>query len=430
MKILFVSFRFPPYNSIGAVRSGKTAKYLSKKGNKLFVLSAANQGLSETLKVEIEEDCITRTLWLDVNNPVKVIMGGQYSKLRKESERATKVSMVRKTIAYGKQAYKTIIHFPDGQIGWYPYAVSKGTKLIYESKPDIIYASAGPYTSLLVAEKLSKRSGIPWVAEFRDLWMDNHYRQYGPIRNTLEGILERKTLKTASGFVTVSQPLADILKVKYPKPTEVITNGFDPDDYESGLTPDPGNPVRIVYTGSIYQGKRDPSPLLEAIGKLGAEKVNVTVDFYGERLALVGDLAEKYGCRENVQVYPSVSYEESLRIQQKADVLLLLLWNDPREKGVFTGKVFEYLGAKRPILVVGPEDNVASQTILERQAGTLMNEPGAIARQLLEWIKSKRENGMVPPPPADALKGFTREEQTRRLGEFLESIISEGRRGK
>lgn len=425
MKILFVAGCFPPTNVIGAVRTGKTAKWLHKMGHEVTVLTPDRRTQTPSLKVEIPGECVIYTYWFDYGGRLRKGLGENLSegKLQRNGLRKIAKGMFEKT-------YRGLVEFPDRQNGWYPYAVRTGKKLLKSISFDVIYASATPYTALMVAARLSKLSGIPWVAEFRDLWMDNHYRQFGPLRNTLEGILERKTLSTASGFVTVSQPLAEILKAKYPQPNEVITNGFDPDDYAAGLTPDAGNPVRIAYTGSIYQGKRDPSPLLEAIGNLGEEKVNVKVDFYGERLGLVRDLAEKYGCRENVQVYPSVSYEESLKIQQKADVLLLLLWNDPREKGVFTGKVFEYLGAKRPILVIGPEDNVASQTILERQAGTLLKEPGALARQLSEWIKSKRENGVVPPPPAGALKGFTREEQTGHLVEFLESIISEGRRGK
>lgn len=425
MKILFVTGYFPPTNVIGAVRTGKTAKWLKNAGHFINVLTPDRRQENPFLKVEVPEECILYTDWFDYSGRVrKVARGSLVPTEPNENLKKSKIMFLLES------CYRGLVEFPDSENGWYPFAVRAGAQLIRACPFDIIYASATPYTALLVAARLSRLFDIPWVAEFRDLWMDNHYRHFGPIRKTLEGLLERRTLETASAFVTVSQTLADILKKKYPKPTEVITNGFDPDDYELGLNPDPGAPVRIVYTGSIYQGKRDPSPLLEAIGKLSDERVNVKVDFYGERLALVRGLAEKYGCRENVQIYPSVPYEESLRIQQKADVLLLLLWNDPREKGVFTGKVFEYMGARRPILVLGPEDNVASQTILERRAGTVLNEPGAIARQLMNWIKTKREKGMVPPPPADSVKGFTREEQTERLGEFLESVIIEGRRGK
>jgi hypothetical protein len=425
MKVLFVSFRFPPYNSIGAVRTGKTAKYLEKFGYEVHVLTAENQELEGNLKTEITKKSITRTSWFNVNMPLRKILFNKYNITRDLSERKEKHRNKAMFLSYCANLYKNIFHFPDAQIGWYPYAVTRGKEIIRRNNFDIIYASAGPYTSFLIAATLSKSAGIPWVAEFRDLWIDHHNRQFGPIRNSLEGILERKTIATASGLVTVSQPLADILKAKYSQPTAVITNGFDPNDYKSEFTPAPGCCMRLVYTGSVFQGKQDPSPLFEAIGKLGEESANLHVDFYGDRLSFVKDMAEKFDCSYNVSVHSRVSYEESLKNQQTADILLFLLWNDPDEKGIFSGKLFEYLGARRPVLAIGPVENVASQAIIERKAGIVLNDPEEIAKQLKAWIKMKKGNGRIDSPPDNATWGFTREDQTKKLAGFLEFIIRE-----
>lgn len=425
LRILFISYFFPPYNTIGAVRVGKTAKYLHRLDHQVRVLTATKQPLDDNLQVEIPGEQILRTEWVDVNTPLKWLFKGNFNHIKGLSERPT--SRKNKLIAWGRRKYQTLAHYPDGQIGWYPYALSGGRKLLQDWKPDIIFASAMPYTSLLVANRLSKEFQIPWVAEFRDLWVDNHYREYGPLRNFIDTKIEKSTLQSASGLVTVSEPAAEILRSKYTQPCVVIPNGFDPDDYDSNAKPSDEASLKIVYTGSLYRGKRDPSNLFKAIDLLGKDRGNVDVHFYGPNLGLVGDLAKKYGCEANVQVHDPIPYLESLRVQQQADILLLLLWDNPEEKGVFTGKVFEYLGARRPILIIGPEDNVASQTIIERKAGIVATDPEAIAEHLKIWIENKKKGIPIESPPEEATKGFTREEQGRMLAEFLESIVLESR---
>ncbi|HOI82361.1 MAG TPA: glycosyltransferase family 4 protein [Synergistales bacterium] len=426
MNILFVSYFFPPFNTIGAVRVGKFAKFLVKQNHDIRVVSARKQPLPDNLPLEINTKIVSYSPWIDVNGPRNFFLGKKKAGINTILD-GNRKKLKHRIISKAKEFYNSMFHFPDPQIGWYPYALSGGRKLLQDWKPDIIFASAMPYTSLLVANRLSKEFQIPWVAEFRDLWVDNHYREYGPLRNFIDTKIEKSTLQSASGLVTVSEPAAEILRSKYTQPCVVIPNGFDPDDYDSNAKPSDEASLKIVYTGSLYRGKRDPSNLFKAIDLLGKDRGNVDVHFYGPNLGLVGDLAKKYGCEANVQVHDPIPYLESLRVQQQADILLLLLWDNPEEKGVFTGKVFEYLGARRPILIIGPEDNVASQTIIERRAGIVATDPEAIAGHLKIWIENKKKGIPIESPPEEATKGFTREEQARKLAEFLESIVLESR---
>ena len=135
-------------------------------------------------------------------------------------------------------------------------------------------------------------------------------------------------------------------------------------------------------------------------------------------------LAAQYDIQSIVQVNESIPYKEALRAQRQADVLLLLLWNDPREKGVYTGKLFEYIGAGRPILAIGPSDNVAAELIVERKAGIVLQRPTDIAEQLQKWIVQKQVSGAIPPLPLDAGTGLSREEQTRQLERVLLGIVT------
>lgn len=430
MKIFFISFFFPPFNTIGAIRTGKMAKYLVSQGHEIRIISADDQPLPSCLLLELPDSLVSRTPWVHLGSQIKQRfrkdIGEKMSPETKNYGRRPKETN-RTELLFFKKIYESLFRFPDSQVGWLPFAVRKGRKILKEWTPDIIFASAMPYTSLLVANRLSKEFQIPWVAEFRDLWVDNHYREYGPLRNWIDKKMENSTLQNSSGLVTVSEPAAEILRSKYTQPCVVIPNGFDPNDFQQGLSPSPEGPLKIVYTGSIYQGKRDPSILFKALDLLGDLKDFVRMEFYGPDLSLVGDLAKHYGCEENLLIHEQIPYKESLVKQQQADILLLLLWDNPEEKGVFTGKVFEYLGARRPILIIGPEDNVASQTIIERRAGIVATDPEAIAEHLKIWIENKKKGIPIESPPEEATKGFTREEQARMLAEFLESIVLESR---
>lgn len=422
MRILIVSYFFPPFNTMGAVRVGKMAKFLYRMGHELKVISASNQPLQPTLPLEIPEDSVYYTRCLNVNAIPEILLGGRR---RVAAEGFVPKGRSRNLLRELGRLYKTVTNFPDGQIGWYPFAVQAALCLLATWKPDLIYASAMPYTSLLAARRLSKKFGIPWVAELRDLWVDHHFYQYPGWRKKIEDILEHRICQSAAGIVTVSEPLAEILRAKYQVPVRVILNGFDPEDYPETMV-DRSNDqfLRIVYTGMIYEGKQDPSPLFAALKLLGPEAKKVRIEFYGRYLEPARLLAKRYGVEQQVVVHPTVPYRESMARQKAADVLLLLLWNDPRGKGLFSGKLFEYLGAGRPVLAIGPDDNVAAALIRERLAGVVAGEPEEIASVLRRWI-AIREHGPIPPIDTSMVRDFTREEQARRLMEFLHEVIKE-----
>ncbi|MGE5404441.1 MAG: glycosyltransferase [Candidatus Saccharibacteria bacterium] len=422
MKIMIISYFFPPYAIIGAVRVGKMAKYLTAFGHDVRVISAADQPLPTSLPVEIPLGQVVYTKWYNVNSPVEMALGGR-ERVVSSAElvpQGTFWSAVKKGLW---NPYKTILNFPDPQVGWFPFARSAGADMIKSWQPDVIYASAVPYTSLLIAASLSKKYSIPWVAELRDLWIDNHYYSFPNWRRSIEAIVEKKILSSANGMVTVSEPLAQVLRSKFNKPVQVVMNGFDPEDSEMiPVMEKPKNELSIVYTGLIYEGKRDPSPLFEALSILGLEADIVKVKFYGRSLGIVRQMAKRYGVERSVEINDPVPYQESLRIQKEADILLLLLWDDPQERGVFTGKLFEYLGAKRPVLTIGPADNVASELIISRNAGYVSNQAQSIAAKLKDWIELKKRDGVIAQLNDQVTKGLTREDQARVMEEFFTKV--------
>ncbi len=409
MKLLLVSFFFPPYNAIGAVRMGKLAKSLIADGHEVRVLTAAGQALPDTLPLEIPPEWVIATRWWDVNQIPYLLFG------RRETAYRRGDTPMPPLLAGLRRAYQAAFNLPDGQIGWLPHAVRAGKKLIREWRPDLIYCSASPYTSLFVGHRLSRWSSVPWVAEFRDLWVDNPYIARPAWRRWLERRLEAATVPTAAGLVTVSEPMAALLESKFAMPTLTVLNGFDPDDYPP-TPPAPGDPNRltITYTGMIYPGRRDPTPLFQALQRLGDQRRHIRVLFVGRALPEVMLQAERHGVAECVENAEPVPFHESIRLQCAADILLLLLWDHPSEKGVYTGKLFEYVGAKRPILAIGSQDGVAADLIRKRQAGVVSNDPAAIQSSLLAWLAEKRRTGVVAPIDA-ATDGLTRRDQFAKI---------------
>jgi glycosyltransferase involved in cell wall biosynthesis len=415
VKILFLAFYFPPYNNIGAVRAAALARYWHERGAELKVLSAAPQPYGATLENPLPESLVTRTAWLDVNALPRRVLGAR----RVEAEGYATES---RAVARLGGLYRTLVNFPDGEVGWLPHARRAGRALLAGWRPDFIYATARPFSTLLAASRLARACALPWFAELRDLWTDSHRYPHPAWRRRLERRLEARALASARGLVTVSAPLAERL-ARFARPVEVAMNGYD-----EGSQPAPArrdfDGLRIVYTGMVYEDDQDPVPLFQALA-LTRGKAAVRVEFYGrsgaERLRR---LARASGVEDLVVVASPVPHRESLALQRGADVCLLLLWRDPAERGIYTGKLFEYLGARRPVLAVGAGADAAARLVREREAGLVSDAPRDIADWLLARWREKQQSGGVADLAPAACAGLSRREQFERLDRFIAACLA------
>jgi len=320
---------------------------------------------------------------------------------------------------------KGFIVYPDEQKHWQPFGVETGYKLLQKEKFDALISSAGPVTAHLIAKELKERSGIPWIADFRDLWTQNHYYQYGMFRRRIERRLELKTLAKADALVTVSEPLAKKLgSLHYGKRVFVIPNGFDPDDVKSApLT----KKFTITYTGQLYQGKRDPESLLRAlyemIGEGEIEKDTIEVRFFGPLQYWLDQEIKSYRLEEVVRQQGVVPREVALEKQRESQILLLLNWDDPDECGVYTGKIFEYLAAKRPILALGGPDGVVSQLLQETGAGVHIKNVDALKQFLRNCYEEYQATGQVRYyGKEEQIEKYSHREMSRKFAEVLSEV--------
>lgn len=441
MRVLIVSGYFPPFAPMSGVRAGKLAKYLLARGHDVRVLAAKDLPFPPLLRLEIPERLVRYADRIDVNALPRRLAAlrnraasagpeaaarntGSEDKAPRNSQAAGHKSILHQILRRLVGVYQDLTNWPDPQIGWLPYAVSDGAKLLQDWRADVIYATVPPLTGLLVARRLSRRFGIPWVAEFRDLWVDHPYYDAPAWRRPFERWQERMTLRSAGGIVTVSDIWRELLRERFGKPTITVLNGFDPDDYPAeALASDSGaDALTIVYTGTLYPGRRDPTPLFQAVARLGERGRAIRMKFYGADPDTVFALAAKAGVSQQVEAPPAVSYDRIIPLQRAADVLLLLRWNDPSEQGIVPGKLFEYAGARRPILCLGYEHGDVPDIIRRHELGVVSEDSGVIAAQLDRWLAEKQSSGQVAPLPASARDGLSRNDQFAKLESFLADI--------
>lgn len=339
---------------------------------------------------------------------------------------------VKPFLSFLYKFYQEIIHYPDEEKGWKPFAVNAGSELLQNEDIDAMISSSSPVTSHLIAKELKNRHETPWVADFRDLWTQNHNYHYGNIRKFFERRLELKTLQPADVLVTVSPLWAEELRTLHRgKKTYTITNGFDSDKMSNGQV-DLTSKFTITYTGQIYTGKQDPSKLLAALRDLIHDGTmnpdDVEVRFYGPENELLAKEIEEYGLFDIVKQYGIVPRGVSFKKQRESQLLLLLnwevSWEDQREKGWYPLKIFEYLAAQRPILAIGGSGEDVIRELLDKtKAGVYalsVEDIKRIIRELYSEYKCKGEisyNGNI-----DKINKYSHREMARKFAEVLDKL--------
>lgn len=393
---------------------GKITKYLYQFGHDVRVVTNKHRSEDRSAPLEIPKEYCTYTN----TTTFEQIIGKDYYEKTMFGK-----AIFRAKIAIKKR--KSSYLLPDSSWAWYTNGVKEANELLKNWKPDLIYSSALPISAHFVARKISINHDIPWVAEYRDLWSGGHGARVSNIQSAFLKRIETWLLKPTIGLVTVSKPLAAYLRHLHKKSVSVIYNGFDSNPYAQSSYPEKrseSDKLTIVYTGSIYEG-RDPTVLFEAIDRLAELKEYIQVKFYTSSNSMIEEKIKNYNLENSVKRLDFVPYNQSLRIQSEADVLLYLSYSSDTHagRGILSGKVFEYLGAERPILSIGADSN---HLLIEQGLMLHLNDPEKIKNQLVQWINEKKENGIKEVNTDLPIRNtYSRLEQTKRLEEFIFSLL-------
>jgi len=319
-----------------------------------------------------------------------------------------------------------ILSFPDGKKAWKPIALDAAHRLFNNRKVDLLFSSSSPVTTHLIAHDLKRRYNIPWMADLRDLWTQNHYYPYSPLRKFFERRLERKIFSQANALSTTSDPLADDLRRIHSIPSiHTIHNGFDPMEVEEVPLTDE---FTITYAGALYQGKRDPGPLFQALEELietqQIDPAVLDIRFYGRKQAWLDKKIQKYNFEKIAQQYGFLPRTEALKKQRESQLLLLLNWNDPREVGTYTGKIYEYLAARRPILSIGAPRGVVTDLLDQTQSGAYAINGEELKRVLMKYYHEYRTQDGIPYHGIeDIINLYSHREMAKKFSIVFDEIL-------
>ena len=439
-KVLLIAYFYPPFNKVGAVRAAKFAKYLPEFGWEPIVLTRDWDSVGG----------------LPVVSGVQTVRTGYADRLsafRRGNNSATDAdestppaspatgglkTRLRRTAAYWA---KEALAYPDEFVGWKPFALEAGRRILREQEISLILCTAKPYSSFAIARQLAAESGLPWVADFRDPWTQGPAYNHSRPRALFERSLESRWLSSARLLTTVSEPWAAGLRALHHKPVTVVANGYDEEDY-SGPPQQPTAKFTLTYTGRVYSGtridpgysgERDPGLLFQAVRELldrGAiDPANFEIRFYGpdrEQADIFGQ-AKAHGIGAVVNHYGLLAYTASLIRQRESSALLLLNWKSAedtfRQQGWFTAKVYEYMGAGRPILAM-PVHKGVEALLCETGAEFSADSPAQIAAILADWYAQFAATGQLPySGTPQKIRSYTRRSQTKLLAAALNEAL-------
>jgi glycosyltransferase involved in cell wall biosynthesis len=417
-RVLMIAYYFPPLGLSGVQRTLKFAKYLPKYGWKPTVLTVAPTGyyaLDESLLREVEESGleVVRTNSLDLNRLFK-----QKRVVKMPSE------PIRKMLQFIGDAFLV----PDTKIGWKSKAVKTAVTLLQREPFDLIFATAPPQTDFLIGLSLKKKFKLPLVVDYRDAWLENPFKYFPtPLHRMLHKRLEKKVLKACDRVIVTHRRVKEsILKKKTSLSYHdviIIAQGYDPQDFDqSALTDVPHRKMRIVHCGTFYAG-RNPSVLLRGLQELysssSALRGRIEIALVGNTRREDQELVAKLDLQNDVTFHGYLEHPESVKKLQQADVLWFVLDNDYQSPG----KLYEYFGARKPILA-SIADGYLKQLVLETGAAICVPPRDVHAHaEALHKLFNDFENGRLNKIPLEFAERFNRIRLTGELAKHFESLM-------
>ena len=326
------------------------------------------------------------------------------------------------------------IFIPDAQITWLPAALWRGLRHLRRAPADILFSTFPPASSHLLALMLKRCLGIPWVADFRDAWifdpLDPSLLER-PFRGRTEKHLEAAVVRSADLVVASTEISADYFRETYPECADaivVVTNGFDPVDFPPASQGESGGRLRIVHTGSfaLSHPARSPRTIFGALeGLLQTDPTwadRLQLDLYGPLNETEERLAKPLCESGLLRLHGPCPRERALRAQQEADLLLLVDHPRPGPASNVPTKLYEYLGAGRPILAICDTGMVTR--LLEQTGAGHQVAHGDIPGVVAALNETYHRRVHRPPTPPAALRQYHRRVLTRRLATHFDRVLA------
>ncbi len=411
-RLLVVSYAFPPQLTPESLLLLRRVRELARLGWGMTVLTIDRDATLEVLDPRLEESLPPG---LEVVRPGRVL------------------SPLHAVKGLAKIILKplTLLGLPEMQFPWYFFARQALPRLLREREFAAIYSHACYHVSNVVGLALKRRTGLPWVANFSDPWVDNPYLRFTPPQRKISSLLEEAVIREADAVIFVTSQTAAAVMRKYPpewrKRVHVIPHG-----YEAGIPADPDlhaprrQRLRLVYTGSFYRGKRTPAGLLRALQILQGNRnlpQELEVRLIGPYAPDYQPLAQTLGLGAVVTCSGPLPFVQSLQEAAAADVLLVI---DAPSRGpslFLPSKLVDYLPFKKPILGLTPQEGASADLL--RRLGCPVAAPddaAAIARAVAGLLDLWQTGKLTVSSRFDAV---ARQYDIRQTTGLLDKILGE-----
>ena len=370
-KLLVIVYYWPPCGGVGVQRWLRFLKYLPRHGWEPTVLTTQNG----------DYPAIDESLLKDIPQELKVIrtktptFGGLYKKAGE-----SKVPYGSLEINAADSLFKKVsiwirlnLVIPDARKIWNRFAYKAAKEELLSNRYDAIITTGPPHSTHLIGIKLKKKFKINWIADFRDPWTQMGYLKNVKrlkITSYFDKQLENKVVKTCDAIITASQKIISDFNCP-PDKIHLITNGFDPEDYQ-GIKKDKVNDnFNLNYFGTLPP-ESNPISVLKAILQLHKKEItNIKMNFWGNISEEVKEQLNKLYDSGIVKFYQHISHRKAIELMSNSSMLLLMINNVKNNEGIITAKIFEYMGSGVTILGVGPSNSEPAKILQETGSGKM-----------------------------------------------------------
>lgn len=433
--VLVIAYYFPPSGGPGVQRVLKYIQYLRQYGWQPVVLTVSNGDFparDESLLSKIPADIyVERTRIYEPYDLYRFFIGASadtpidINTIKKETQK-------RSLKEYLAEGIRATFFIPDARIGWLPTAVPAGLRLIEKFDIQAIYSSSPPYTVSLIARQLKRKTGLRWVAGFRDPWtgfLSTPNRWFVPA--AIDRALEHSVFREADAVECAWQGIINDAIGKYPNlPREKfhhIPNGFDSSDFPT-VSRQRNTKFTITYTGSMY-GRRNPASFFQALELLIQQKKldpqDVHLRFVGRFGAEVHAMFQGASFRDCIEIIGYVPHEQSVAYLLQSDALLLIVDEAKESEEIVPGKVYEYVGVQKPIIAVAPVQSAIAKLLQETGAGAVAHQSDVegCARIIEQHYSVWKAGNSSEQQYSETVRTYERRELTGRLAQLLSAPL-------
>jgi glycosyltransferase involved in cell wall biosynthesis len=429
-KVLIITYYWPPAGGIGVHRCLKFAKYLREFGWEPVICTAENP----------EYPVLDDGNFKDVPGGVKILKTKIWEPYRifkfitgkRVEDRIHNIFLEEDKPSFAHKLGIWIrgnIFIPDARKFWIRSSVNFLSRYLKENPVDVLFTNGPPQSTHMIAYGINKKLGIPWHADFQDPWTQVDYfpqLMLNPISKRIHENMEQRVFRNADKITICSDTWKGDLESIGARDVGVIVWGYDEDDFKNISVP-LSTKFTLSHFGSLGPD-RNAKTLWKALSIISKENKQFADDLEIELVGFIGhaivEEINSLGLSDKLKLSAHMSREETLERMHRAQLLLLILNDMPNVKGRLPGKLFEYLSARRPCLVIGPEESDASKIVHNVNAGYTcdFNDLGKTLVTIKEIYK-KYKDGVLFSNQTD-ISQYSNKNLTKKLAGFLDQIIS------